>query len=128
MKNRERGGHRLRRTHRRRLPVAMATEGKGEGIRAAQGVGYSPWACSRTVGWPGGSGEVVDRGGRAAVGDEHHDAGHQSLRRGRHRISGVLDWRWGGDWVAGKILEWGIGPRPSGGEVLVAGAPVLPGS
>ena len=58
--------------------------------------------------WGGGGG--VDRGGRAVVKDEHHDAGHQSIGRGRHRFPGVLDWRWDGYWVAGEILERGIGP------------------
>ena len=35
-------------------------------------------------------GNVVDRGGRAAVGDELHDAGHQSPWRGRHLHRGAL--------------------------------------
>ena len=69
----------------------------------------------------GSSGGVVDRGGRDVVEDGDGAAGHQSLRRGRHRVHGAL-WRW----LAGLIGQgWShggeFGRRPSGGGELVAG-------
>ena len=73
-------------------------------------------------------GNIVDRGGRAAVGDEHHDAGHQSTGRGRHLHRGAL----GGLGVGLIGQGWSrggeFGRSPSGGVVLVAGTLVLPRS
>ena len=104
IKRRSRGGGSpspARRTHRRRLLVAIATEGRGRGSREARG------GEAQLVGVVAGAGEVrsydrvVDRGGRAVVEDADEDSGHQSLRRGRHRVPGVLDWRRGEELVAG---------------------------
>ena len=99
MKNRERGGHRLRRTHRRRLPVAMATDGKGEGIRAAQGVGYSPWACSRTVGWLG----VVATSSTAAA--ERRSVMNTTMPATNHSGEGVIGFL--AFWIGGGVaIGW----------------------
>ena len=80
------------------------------------------------AGGVGSSGSVVDRGGRAVVEDADDDSGHQLLRQVRQQVPGALDWKMGVYWVAGLILERGIGPRLSGGEELVTGDSRPPGS
>ena len=64
-------------------------------------------------------GGVVDRGGRVVVEDEDDGAGHQLLRRGRHRLPGVFL----GLWVEGIGEEGSYSGefcwRPSGGGELV---------
>ena len=71
---------------------------------------------------------IVERGGRAVVEDEHGDSGRPKLRRGWLQVARALDWRWGEELVAGGSRKGEFDRRPSGGEVLVTGALVLPRS
>ena len=76
------------------------------------------------VGEVGSSGGVVDRGGRAVVEDEDDVAGHQSLRRGRHRLPGGF-WDL---WVEGIEGGGGLARNLTGARAAEVGSsPVIGG-
>ena len=123
-KNRGRGSP-SRRTHRRRPPEAEATERVGEGVREARG-GQAQLDGELTDGgeeWVNGN--IVDRGGRAAVGDEHHNAGHQLTGRGRLRTPGDLDWSRGEKMEAERLSSGGI--LTGGRAAVVSSSPAIRG-